>query len=163
MYASVTQLYLSKSAAVINRHFYNGETTRHQLSKWLPDNSTIFAAEATSISLVLKYYRHMGCQITREHMLVSDGYQAIVALGKWQSGPACKTDLWSWTVREITKSSSTFSATNISSSIVCLFKRHDTIQMKSNYTWIYYNHDNIAIWNHITIYIFVKFNLWYQI
>ena len=27
---------------------------------WLPDNSTIFAAEATAISLALNYYQHMG-------------------------------------------------------------------------------------------------------
>ena len=38
-----------------------------------------------------------------------------------------------WTVREITKSSSTFSATNISSNIVWLFQLHDTIQTKSNF------------------------------
>ena len=32
------------AAVVINRHFQNGETTCCQLSKRLPDNSTIFAA-----------------------------------------------------------------------------------------------------------------------
>ena len=37
-------------------------------------------------------------------------------------------------VQEITKSSSTFSATNISSNIVWFLQLHDTIQMKSNYT-----------------------------
>ena len=37
-------------------------------------------------------------------------------------------------VREITKSSSTFSATNISSNMVWLLQLHDTIQMKSNCT-----------------------------
>ena len=37
----------------------------------------------------------------------------------------------SYTVREITKSSSTFSATNISSNIVWLLQLHDTIQTKS--------------------------------
>ena len=42
------------AAAVINRHFQNGETTCRQLSKRLPDNSTIFAAEATAISLALR-------------------------------------------------------------------------------------------------------------
>ena len=36
-------------------------------------------------------------------------------------------------VREITKSRSTFSATNISSNIVWLRQLHDTIQMKSNF------------------------------
>ena len=48
------------AAAVLNRHFQNGETTCCQLSKRLPDNSTIFAAEATAISLALNYYQHMG-------------------------------------------------------------------------------------------------------
>ena len=57
----------------------------------------------------------------------------------------------SWTVREITKSSSTFSATNISINIVWFLQLHDIIQMKSNYTWIYYYHDNIAIRSHIVI------------
>ena len=48
------------AAAVINRHFQNGETTCRQLSKRLSDNSTIFAAEATAINLALNYYQHMG-------------------------------------------------------------------------------------------------------
>ena len=48
------------TAAVSNRHFQDGETTCRQLSKRLPDNSTIFAAEATAITLALSYYRHMG-------------------------------------------------------------------------------------------------------
>ena len=43
------------AAVVINRHFQNGETTCHQL----PDHSTIFAAEATAISLALNFYQHM--------------------------------------------------------------------------------------------------------
>ena len=47
------------AAAVVNRHFQNGETTCRQLSKRLPDNSTIFAAEATAITMALDYYRHM--------------------------------------------------------------------------------------------------------
>ena len=38
-----------------------------------------------------------------------------------------------WAVREITKSSSTFSATNISSNIVWLLQLHDTIQAKSQF------------------------------
>ena len=58
-------------------------------------------------------------------------------------------------VREITKSSSTFSATNTISNIVWFLQLHDTIQMKSNYAWINYNHDNIAIRSHIVIYNFV--------
>ena len=48
------------AAAVMNRHFQNSEATSRQLSKRLPDNSTIFAAEATAISLALTYYRYMG-------------------------------------------------------------------------------------------------------
>ena len=49
----------------------------------------------------------------------------------------CRNDpsdllVWDWTVREITKSSSTFSATNISSNIVGLLQLHDTIRMKSS-------------------------------
>ena len=48
------------AAAVINRHFQNGETTCCQLSKRMPNNSTIFAAEAIAITLALNYYRYMG-------------------------------------------------------------------------------------------------------
>ena len=47
------------AAAVVNCHFQNGETICRQLSKRLPDNSSIFAAEATAIILALDYYRHM--------------------------------------------------------------------------------------------------------
>ena len=47
------------AAAVINRHFQNGETTCRQLSKRLPNNSTTFAAEATAITLALNCYQHM--------------------------------------------------------------------------------------------------------
>ena len=49
-----------EAAAIINRHFQDGETTCRQLSQRLPDNSTTFAAEATAITLALNYYRHMG-------------------------------------------------------------------------------------------------------
>ena len=48
------------TAAVTNRHFQNGETTCRHLSKRLPDNITIFAAEATAFTLALNYYQHMG-------------------------------------------------------------------------------------------------------
>ena len=48
------------AVAVINRHFLDGETTCRQLPKRLPDNSTIFAAEATAITLALNYYQYMG-------------------------------------------------------------------------------------------------------
>ena len=47
-------------AVVINCHFQDGETIRDQLSKWMPNNSTIFAADATAIILALNYYRHLG-------------------------------------------------------------------------------------------------------
>ena len=55
-------------------------------------------------------------------------------------------------VREITKSSSTFSATNISSNMIWFVQLHDKIKMKSNHTGINYNHNNIAIRSHILIY-----------
>ena len=48
------------AAAVINRHFQNGEINCRHLTKRLPDNSTVFAAEATAITLALNYYQHMG-------------------------------------------------------------------------------------------------------
>ena len=57
-----------------------------------------------------------------------------------------------YTVREITKSSSTFSATNISNNMIWFFQMHDTIKLKSNHTEINYNHNNIAIRSHIMIY-----------
>ena len=47
------------AAAVINHHFQNGETTCRQLSKRLPNKSTIFVAEATAITLALDFYRYM--------------------------------------------------------------------------------------------------------
>ena len=55
-------------------------------------------------------------------------------------------------VREITKSSSTFSATNVSSNMIWFFQLHDSIKMKSNHTGINYNHNDIAIRSHIMIY-----------
>ena len=54
-------------------------------------------------------------------------------------------------VREITKSGSTSSATNISCNIIWFLQLHDTIKMKSNHTLINYNHDNIAIKSHIMV------------
>ena len=50
--------------------------------------------------------------------------------GALQTFPIAKCTL---TVREITKSSSTFSATNISSNVVGLLQLHYTIQTKSNF------------------------------
>ena len=46
----------AEPAAVINRHFQSGETTCCLPSKRLPDNNTIFAAEAAAITLALNYY-----------------------------------------------------------------------------------------------------------
>ena len=55
-------------------------------------------------------------------------------------------------VREITKSSSAFSATNINSNMIWFLQLHDTIEMKPKHTGIKYNHNNIAIRSHIMIY-----------
>ena len=49
-----------RARAVINRQFQNGEATCRQLSKTLPDKSTIVTADATAITVALNYYRHMG-------------------------------------------------------------------------------------------------------
>ena len=67
------------AAAFINRHFQNGETTCHQLSKRLPDNSTIFAAEATAISLALNYYYHMG-PVHHDVIVYSDSMSCLQAI-----------------------------------------------------------------------------------
>ena len=67
------------AAAVINRHFQIGETTCRQLSKRLPDNSTIFAAEATAISLPLNYYQHMG-QVHHDLVVYSDPMSCLQAI-----------------------------------------------------------------------------------
>ena len=66
-------------AAVINRHFQDGETTCRQLSKILPDNSTIFAAEATAISLALNYYRLMG-PVYHDVVVYSDSMSCLQAM-----------------------------------------------------------------------------------
>ena len=67
------------AAAVINRHFQNGETTCRRLSKRLPDNSTIFAAEATAISLALNYYQHMG-PVHHDVVVYSDSMSCLQAI-----------------------------------------------------------------------------------
>ena len=67
------------AAAVINRNFQNSETTCRQLSKRLPDNSTIFAAEATVISLALKYYQHMG-PVHHDVVVYSDSMSCLQAI-----------------------------------------------------------------------------------
>ena len=66
---------------------------------------------------------------------------------------------WQWLgllVREITKISSTFCATNISSNMIWFLQLHDTIKMKYHHTGINYNHNNIAIRSHIMIYSIVQ-------
>ena len=71
---------------------------------------------------------------------------------EYQTYQYCGCGLFPLAVREITKSTSTFSATNISSNMIWFFQLHDTIKMKWNYTGINYNHDNIAIRSHIMIF-----------
>ena len=68
-----------RAAAVINRHFQNGETACRQLSKRLPDNSTIFAAEATAISLALNYYQHIG-PVHHDVVVYSDSMSCLQAI-----------------------------------------------------------------------------------
>ena len=67
------------AATVTNRHFQNVETTCRQLSKRLPDNSTIFAAEATAISLALNYYQHMG-PVHHDVVVYSDSMSCFQAI-----------------------------------------------------------------------------------
>ena len=67
------------AAAVINPHFQNGETTCRQLSKRLPDNSTVFAAEATAITLALDYYRHMD-PVKHDVVFYSDSMSCLLAI-----------------------------------------------------------------------------------
>ena len=67
------------AAAVINRHFQNGEITCRCLSKRLPDNSTIFAAEATAITLALDYYQHME-PVRHDVVVFSDSMSCLQAI-----------------------------------------------------------------------------------
>ena len=67
------------AAAVVNRHFQNGEKTCRQLSKRLPDNSTIFSAEATAITLALDYYRHMD-PVQHDVVFYSDSMSCLQAI-----------------------------------------------------------------------------------
>ena len=57
----------------------NGVTTCRQLSKRLPDNSTIFAAEATAISLALNYYLHMD-PVHHDVVVYSDSMSCLQAI-----------------------------------------------------------------------------------
>ena len=72
---------LSRVSPATKSHFLNGETTCHQLSKILPDNSTIFAAEATAISLALNYYKHMD-PVHHNVMVYFDSMSCLQA-GNW--------------------------------------------------------------------------------
>ena len=75
------------AAAVINRHFLDGEATCRQMSKRLPDNSTIFAAEATAIVLALNYYQYMGL-VHHDVLVYSDSMsclQAIEGEDSWEA------------------------------------------------------------------------------
>ena len=67
------------AAAVINHHFQNGEITCRCLSKRLPDNSTVFAAEATAITLALDYYRHME-PVRHDVVIYSDSMSCLQAI-----------------------------------------------------------------------------------
>ena len=67
------------AAAVINRHFQKGETTCHQLSKRLSNNSTIFAAEATAITLALDYYQYMD-PVQHDVVVYSDSMSCLQAI-----------------------------------------------------------------------------------
>ena len=66
-------------AAVINRHFQNGETTCRQLSKRIPNNSTIFVAEATAITLALDYYQYMD-PVQHDVVVYSDSLSCFQAI-----------------------------------------------------------------------------------
>ena len=67
------------AAVVINRHFQNGETTCRHLSKRLSDNSTIFAAVTTAITLALDYYRHMDA-VRHDVVVCSDSVSCLQAI-----------------------------------------------------------------------------------
>ena len=76
---STIKLQNEQESGGINRHFQNGETTCRQLSKRLPDNSIMFAAEATAISLPLNYYQHMG-PVHRDVVVYFDPMSCLQAI-----------------------------------------------------------------------------------
>ena len=86
-------------------------------------------------------------------MISSNGNIFRVTGPLWGESPVDWPHKGQWPAMEVSKSSSPFSSTNIIASIVWLLQLHDTIQMKSNYTWINYNNDNIAIRSHIMTYV----------
>ena len=64
---------------IINRHFQNGEMTCRQLPKRLTSNNTIFAAEATAITLALNYYWHMD-PVQHDVLIYSDSMSCLQAI-----------------------------------------------------------------------------------
>ena len=99
------------AAAVINLHSQNGETTCRQLSKRLPDNSTIFAAEATAISLALNYYQHMG-PVHHDVVVYSDSMSCLQAIeGEDTENPFSWTCSGHWVTRAQVFVSAGFQAT----------------------------------------------------
>ena len=67
------------AAAMINHLFQNGETVFRKLSKRLPDNSTIFAAKATAITLALNYYRYID-PVRHDVVVYSDSLSCLQAI-----------------------------------------------------------------------------------
>ena len=82
MKSTLTDLRLTRlgAAAVINRHYQNGEATCRQLFKMLPNNSTLFAPEATAITLALNYYRHMD-PVQHDVVIDSHSMSCLQAIG----------------------------------------------------------------------------------
>ena len=66
------------AAAVIKRLFQDGKTTRN-LSKRLPDGSSIFSAEATAITLALDYYNAMPA-VRHDVVIYSDSLSCLQAI-----------------------------------------------------------------------------------
>ena len=68
------------AADIINWHFQNGEATCRQLSKRLQNNSIIFAAEASAITLALSCYRHLSHSSSRCNSLF---WLNVMFAGNW--------------------------------------------------------------------------------
>ena len=108
-----------------------------------------FGAKPESISNTLEYIRRRELEVSSLNHILKNTTLLIQKMS-WKYREWLFIDFHS-AVREITKSSSTFSAINISSNMMWFFQLHDTIKMKSNHTGINYNHNNIAIRCHIMI------------
>ena len=93
------------AAAVINGHFQNGKTTCRQLSKRLPNNSTIFAAEATAITLALDYYQYMD-HVKHDVVVYSDSMSCLQAkIVKTLSSAISWTSSGHWTTKGLVSAS----------------------------------------------------------